>query len=134
MRSIISMIMTAALLLSALSACGRSNTGTRAEEARVTPNAAVAETSRPAVTATPGAKTDRDNGAVGNAIGDAAENAGDAIGDVVGGVGNAVGNAVGAVGTEMDDMVDDTVDDTRGATGTTGTGRTGTTGTGRTNP
>ena len=133
MKSIISTIMTAALLLSALSACGRSNVSSRTEEARVTPNTAVTETSRPAATATPGANTNGDNGTVGNAIGNAAENAGDAIGDVVSGAGNAVGNAVGAVGNAMDDMVDDTVDDTRGVNGTMRTGRTGV-GTGRTNP
>ena len=125
MKSIFSTIMTAVLLLSVLSACGRTNTS-RTEEARVTPNTNVTATTRPAVTPTPGAGTDTNNGTVGNAIGNAAEDAGNAIGDVVGGVGNAIGNAIGAVGTEMDDMVDDTVDDTRGVNSTTGTGRTGT--------
>lgn len=103
MKSIISVIMTAALFLSALTACGTSRTG-RVEEARVTPSPAVTETQRPASTTAPG-NTDR-NGTVGDAIGDAARDTGDAVGDVVGGVGNAVGNAVEGVGDAVNDMVD----------------------------
>ena len=129
MKSIFSTILTAALLLSALTACGRSNAGGRVEEARATPKTNVTGTSRPAATSTPAAAADNDRGSVGNAIGDAAEKAGDAVGDVVGGVGNAVGDAVGgvgnaiggaagAVGNETDDNVDDTVDDTRGVNST----------------
>lgn len=105
MKSIISVIMTAALFLSALTACGTSRTG-RVEEARVTPSPAVTETQRPAATTAPNG-TDRDrNDTVGGAIGDAARGAGDAVGDVVGGVGNAVGNAVEGVGDAVGDMAD----------------------------
>lgn len=110
MKSIISLIMTAVLLLSALTACGRTNTRSRVEEARVTPETGVTATSRPAATAAPMPKNtdggviedDRTEGALGKAMDDA----GDAVGDVVGGVGNAVGNAVSGVGDAIGGAAD----------------------------
>ncbi|MGM9615629.1 MAG: hypothetical protein ACI3W7_08920 [Oscillospiraceae bacterium] len=123
MKSIISVIMTAVLLLSVLTACGTNRTG-NVEEARVTPGTAAqatnspSATNRPSATNTPGT-TDRDN-TVGGAVGDAVEDVGDAAGSVVGGAANAVGDVVGGVGNAVDDAakgvgnaVNDMTDDTR---------------------
>lgn len=118
MKSIFSVIATAVMLFSALTACGRSAAG-RVEEARTTPApTAAAETMRPTATNTPGAtaepRTDRDdNDSLGDAIGDAANSAGNAVGDVIGGAGNAVGDAVEGVGDAVDDMVDNAAENGR---------------------
>ena len=97
MKSIISVIMSAVLLLSALTACARTNTSSRVEEARVTPESSF--TTAPATT--PGAAMDGD---FGRSVGNAMDNAGNAAGDVVGGVGDAVGDVVGGVGNAVNDM------------------------------
>lgn len=118
MKSIISVIMTAVLLLSVLTACGTNRTG-NVEEARVTPGSTAQATNRPAATNSPSATntpggTDRDNtvgGAVedvGDAAGSVVGGAANAVGDVVGGVGNAVGDAANGVGNAVNDMTDDT--------------------------
>lgn len=97
MRSVISVIMTAALLLSALSACARGSAGT--VETRVTPKPNVTATARPAATEAPD-KTDRGDTA-GGRIGDAARDAGDAMGDMVEGVGDAVNDVTNGVDSAL---------------------------------
>ena len=109
MKSIISVIMTATLLLSALTACASNRTG-RVEEARTTPSTGVTATERPASTMRPETEERDRNAGMEDGLGDAGQAAGDAVGDVVGGVGNAMGDAVEGVGDAVDDMVDDMKD------------------------
>ena len=104
MKSIVSVILTAVMLLSVLTACGtntRSNMDTAgAVKTPVTTadqNGVVA-TTRPAATANP-------NG-MGDTVGDAARGAGNVVGNAVEDVGNAVGNAAKGVGDTVSDMFD----------------------------
>ncbi len=102
MRSILSAILAAALLMGALTAC----TGTRArvEESRAT------ATPRPAATVTPTAtpKPESVIDDMGDAVGDAAENTGEAVGDVARGAGEAVNDLVGdGRVTDEDGMIED---------------------------
>lgn len=107
MRSIISTLLTAVLLLSALTACGRANTRSQVEEARVTPQTNVTAAPSATTSPRPGIDTGEDNNnTVGGTVGNAVNDAGEAVGDVVGGVGNAVGSAVNGVGNAVEDMVD----------------------------
>ena len=100
MRSIFSMLLTAALLLSALTACSQKSGKNTTAETRVTPVVTTKATPRPAATATP---KPIDDGSDGSAVNDAIQDAGRAVGDVVGGAGNAVGSAVNGVGDAIDD-------------------------------
>ncbi len=106
MKTILSMIMTAAILLSALTACAARGSKNRVEEARVTPTAAPSATLAPGTAAAEKDGKTHDN-SLGDAIGDAARDAGNAAGRVAEGAGNAVGNAVQGVGNAVDDMADD---------------------------
>ena len=96
MRSIISVILSAALVLSVLTGCaGRTS---RTEEARTTPKPAAA-------TATPEATTMPAEDA-GNALGDAAKDAGDTVGGAVEGAGDVAGQAVEDAGDAVGDLLD----------------------------
>lgn len=116
MKTIISIIMTAALLLSALTGCASSR-NTMRDEARVNPTTAPAPTAtaRPAATAAPGDNAAERTGSVignaadraGSAVGNAAQNAGDAAGDVVEGIGDTVGEAARDAGNAVNELVDD---------------------------
>lgn len=120
MRSIISVIMTAAVLLSVLTACGTSRKAS-GEEARAVPTqtAAAQQTTRPAQSAVPqaGLTPDRaDNAAqdIGDAAGNAAERVGNAAGNIVEGVGDAVGDAARGAGNAVNELVDDMGDTDNG--------------------
>ncbi len=104
MKSIISIFAAAALLLSALTACGTNTRTMRREEARTTPSPAATATTAPAATAAPD-RNGTDTG-IGGAIGDAARGAGDAVGDAVRGAGDAVGDIVNGAGNAVEDMTD----------------------------
>lgn len=104
MKSIVSVILTAVMLMSVLAACGtntRSNMDTagavKTPAATADQNGVVA-TTRPAATANP-------NG-MGDAVGSAARDAGNTVGNAVEDVGNAVGNAAKGVGDTVSDMFD----------------------------
>lgn len=115
MRSILSVILAAALLLGTLTACAGNRLG-KVEEARATPTARPAATARPDAADSPDSAVDD----AGDAIGNAAENAGNAVGDVVSGAGEAVNDLVGD-GRVTDD--DGLIDDTPDATAVPGRGR-----------
>lgn len=100
MKSILSMLVTAALLLSALTACAQKSGKNTTAETRVTPAVTVTATPRPAATATP---KPIDDGSDGSAVNDTIRDAGRAVGDVVGGAGDAVGSAVNGVSDAIDD-------------------------------
>ena len=100
MKSILSVVLTAVLMLSALTACGANRMASRTEEARVTPSPTTQSTERPMTTNMPNATSKpsagKDDNALGEGLGNAARDAG-----------NAVGNAVEGAGEAMGDMVDD---------------------------
>lgn len=104
MRSIISILASAALMLSVLTACG-TGAKTRMDEARTTPGSAVT-TAMP--TATANAENGMRNavGSAGDAVGGAARDAGDVVGNAVEDVGNAVGNAAKGAGDAVSDLFD----------------------------
>lgn len=121
MKSIISVIMTVTLLLSALTACGTSRMA-RVEEASATPSPMVNNTQRPdtkgANSRTGTGSGSAVNGAnddtgVGGAVGNAVGSVGNAVGDVVGGVGSAIEDA----GNAMGDMANGRVTDNDGVIG-----------------
>lgn len=109
MKSIISVLASAVLLLSLLTACGTS-ARTRMDEARTTPNNA---TVMPAATANANnaaANGTANNAAnkAGNTVGNAARDAGDVVGNAVEDVGNTVGNAAKGAGNAVDDLFNGT--------------------------
>lgn len=104
MKSIVSAILTAVMLLSVLAACG-TTTRSNMDTAGVTANpAATADPNGVVATPRPSATTDP-NG-MGDAVGNAARDAGNAVGNAVEGVGNAVGNAAKDAGDAVNDMFD----------------------------
>ena len=109
MKSILSVIMTAALLLSALTACA-ARSGSSRVETRATSMPAATSTPAPAATPDTAAQPAGERNVVGNtartagnAVGDVVQGAGNAVGDVVQGAGNAVRDAGDAVGDMADD-------------------------------
>ena len=99
MKSILSICVTAVMLLSVLTGCGNKKNG---DAARVTPSPAVTATARPEDSARPGDMEDDVKGAL--------DDAGEAVGDVVGGAGEAVDDAVTGAGDAVKDMVDGVAD------------------------
>ena len=98
MKSIFSILITAALIVSALTACAGTNMNDTAD-VRATPRAnASAQNPAPATTPKP-----IDDGSDGSDVNDALQDAGRAVGDAVEGAGNAVGGVVSGVGTAVGD-------------------------------
>ncbi len=102
MKTILSIFMTAALILSTLTGCMNSRAG-RIEEARVTPEPTMTATSTPRPTAT--TKPDATGSELGNAARDAMDDVGNAAGNVIDGVGNAVDDAMTGAGNAVDKVM-----------------------------
>ena len=102
MKSIFSILLTAALILSALTAFAHTGVN-EAADVRTTPRVTAVTTPRPAAAATP---KPIDDGSDGSAVNDRLSDAGKAVGDVVSGAGNAVGSVVNGVGSAVDDAAD----------------------------
>ncbi len=106
MKSIFSIFLTGAMLLSVLTACGTKTNKNTGDDARTTPSPAVTDMAQPNGTNRPDDMTDD--------VDKAADDAGEAVGDVVGGAGDAAGDVIGGVGDAVDDMVDGVEDAARG--------------------
>lgn len=113
MKAILSIIAAAALILSALTACGTTSK-TNADTGRLEATPAATATVRPAATNRP-SETARPED-LGDTVGDAARNAGDAVGNAVEGAGDVVGNAAKNAGDAVSDLLDGE-DDTRTGAG-----------------
>ena len=107
MKSILSVLMAAALILSALTACGDTKK-TNADNGRLETTPAAQATTRPVATAVPNGMGDR--------VGDAARDAGSAVGNAVEDVGDMAGNAIARTGDAVEDLFDGN-DDTRTGAG-----------------
>lgn len=97
MKTIVSVIMAAALIMGTLSACGTTSR-TNADNGRLQTTPAAAATAIPSATAGPDTLGDR--------VGNAARDAGSAVGDAVEDAGDMAGNAVKDAGDAVSDLVD----------------------------
>jgi len=86
MKTIFSILASAALLMSILTACGTTSK-TNADNGRLEPTAPVAATTRPETMGEKASDAARD---AGSAVGNAVEDAGDMVGDAAKDAGNAV--------------------------------------------
>jgi len=102
MKTIFSIIAAAALLLSALTACG-TTAKTNADTGRLEPTPRATTTARPAATTNPMATAKPDT--MGDKAGNAARDAGNAVGNAVEDAGDMVGNAAKDAGNAVSDLL-----------------------------